>query len=479
MVDYASLDYKQGEVLVKANFGVDLTKTLAQEGSEILYQWPELGWVVATVPTGETEISLIQKLKAYPEVLLVEPNMLYTLPEPPLDMDVRDTDVRQLQSGEEKEHEIDLFRQWGLRDINAEAAWAITTGSPDVIVAIVDTGVQVNHPEFADKEFVDPFDACVYDPTNPEEDDHGHGTHVAGIAADDGRGGKIAGVAWDSPIMPIRVMDNAGSIYTQYLVEAMVYLGDYAEANPSKRIVANMSIGGRGYSFAFKDAIDYAAEQGVLLVTSAGNDYKRVLSYPSAYNGVVSVAASTPHGVKSDFSTTGWWNSVAAPGVRIYSTVNNSDYVEMQGTSMASPFVTGAVALLLSEYRDLTPTQIKNQLEQTARGNRFSEDLGYGIIDVEAMLGELSPMAYGGLRVETDLGQMDLGTGVITIYNRAGELIAYGSTGEDGAHIFSALLPGEYTVALTYYDISEEKYVVKSQQATVTRGQPDTPVKFE
>lgn len=475
MVDYTYLDYKQGEVLVKANFGVDLEETLAQEGSEILYQWPELGWVVATVPAGETETSLIQKLKAYPEVLLVEPNMLYTVPP----VDPVDMDVRVLQASEEDdEHEIDLIKQWGLRDINAEAAWEITIGSPDVIVAIVDTGVETNHPEFADKVFVDAYDACVYDPTNPEEDDHGHGTHVAGIAADDGRGGEIAGVAWDNPIMPIRVMDNNEDIYTQYLIEAMVYLGDYAEANPTKRIVANMSIGGRGYSFAFKDAIDYAAEQGVLLVTSAGNDSKRVLSYPSAYNGVVSVAASTPHGEKADFSTTGWWNSVAAPGVRIYSTVNFSEYTEMQGTSMASPFVTGAAALLLSEHRDLTPIEMKNQLEQTARGNRFSDDLGYGIIDMEAMLGELRPMAYGGLRVQAGLGQVDLGTGVITIYNQAGELIAYGSTGEDGAHNFTALLPGEYTVALTYYNASEEEYVVEQKQATVTRSQFDTIVKF-
>lgn len=480
LIDYSSLDYKAGEILVKANFGADLTSLLARQDSMVLHEWPEIGWVVASVPVGESEVSFMEKLKAYPEVLLVEPSLIYTLPDPQL------PDLRALEVDEgDEDNEIDFRLLWGLENINAEAAWEITIGSPDVIVAIVDTGVQMDHPEFADKVFVDPYDACIFDPTDPTQDDNGHGTHVAGIAADDGRSGKIAGVAWESPIKPIRVMDNAKLIYNQYLVEAMVHLGDYAKDNPDKRIVTNMSIGGRGYSFAFKDAIDYAAEQGVLLITSAGNDNKRVMSYPSAYNGVVSVAASTPHNVKSDFSTTGWWNSVAAPGVKIYSTYKGSAYEYLQGTSMASPYVTGAAALLLAQYPDLTPLEIKNQLEQTARGKGFTEELGYGIIDMEAMLGELKPMMYGALRVETDLGQTvgDLpvfhGQGAITIYNPAGELISYGSTGADGGHNFMALLPGSYTVALTYWDVFKGEYVIQQKTATVQKGVLDTLVTFE
>ena len=141
--------------------------------------------------------------------------------------------------------------------------------------------------------------------------------------------------------MPVRVMDSDYTIWTGYLTDAMLHLGDYAEAHPEKRIVANMSIGGRGYSFAFKDAIDYAAERGVLLVTSAGNDYMRVISYPGAYNGVVTVSHPRRGDEKADFSTMGWWNSVAAPGVNIYSTVTGGGYESWQGTSMASPFVWG------------------------------------------------------------------------------------------------------------------------------------------
>ena len=200
--------------------------------------------------TRESVGSFIAKLRSYKEVLLAEPNVRYELPEPD-----GWGDIELLALAEAEKYD----KQWGLRNINAEAAWEITTGSPDVIVAIIDTGVDASHPEFDGKAFVEGFDATGEG--TPTLDLHGHGTHVAGIAADDGRSGKIAGVAWDCPIMPVRVMDSEHSIWTGYLTDAMLHLGDYAEAHPEKRIVANMSIGGRGYSFAFKDAIDYAAER--------------------------------------------------------------------------------------------------------------------------------------------------------------------------------------------------------------------------
>lgn len=443
-VDYSALDYREGEVLIKANGIGSLAEVLEKEGSVILNEWPQIGWVAASVPAGETVSSFIAKLKSYKEVLIAEPNMRYELPDPPFKTDLQLMSETELPEG-------DLYKkQWGLKNIKAEEAWQITTGSPDVIVAIIDTGVDVEHPEFEGKEFVGSFDATGED--TPHLDLHGHGTHVAGIAADDGRTGKMAGVAWDSPIMPIRVMDSTMSIYTYYLTDAMIYLGEYAEANPGKRIVANMSIGGRGYSYAFKDAIDFAAERGVLLVTSAGNDYVRIISYPSAYNGVVTVAASTPHDDKADFSTTGWWNSVAAPGVGIWSTVTEGGYESWQGTSMASPFVTGAAALLLAQHPELTPLQMKNQIEQTARGNGFTEELGYGVIDVAAMIGDLKPMAYGSLKVTTNIDPEDVGYGVITVFGSDGMLRAYGTTGADGSHTFHAMQPGDYTVTLSFYN---------------------------
>jgi len=460
-VNYAALDFRDGEVLIKANAGSSLEELLARMGSTILYEWPQIGWAAAAVPAGETAMSFAAKLKDCREVLLVEPNLSWEIPDP------IDDDIRLFSAPEAEEYD----RQWGLRSINAPEAWAITTGSPDVIVAIIDTGVDAQHPEFAGKAFVEGFDATGEG--TPTLDLHGHGTHVAGIAADDGRTGKIAGVAWDCPIMPVRVMDSGGRIWTSYLTEAMLFLGNYAAADPGKRIVANMSIGGRGYSFAFKDAIDYAAEQGVLLVTSAGNSYKRVISYPSAYNGVVSVAASTPWMDKADFSTTGWWNSVAAPGVNIYSTVTGGGYEAWQGTSMAAPFVTGAAALLLSRYPELTPLEMKNQLEQTAQGMEFTEELGFGVIDAAAMLGELVPMMYGSLKVKTNLtADDDEGSyGVIAVFSGDGVLVAYGTTGYDGSHTFHAMYPGNYTVTVAYFSETTGQWELASQAAPVLIGE--------
>ena len=190
---------------------------------------------------------------------------------------------------------------------------------------------------------------------------------------------------------------------------------------------------------------------------------------------MVSVAASTPTDEKADFSTLGHWNSVAAPGVKILSTYPDdfsNGYSYLQGTSMASPYVCGAAALLLAEHPDLTPVEVKNQLEQTASGNGFTEELGYGVIDLEKMLGSLKPMQYGSLDVETNIISTDdtgfIGTGVITVFDSNGVLVAHGTTEEDGNHTFWALKPGDYTVSLSYYDLFKDEYKLHSKNVVIT-----------
>ncbi len=467
LFNYDNVDTADDEVLVRATSLGSLDKMLAKEGSEVLQQWPEIGWALVSVPAGETADSFIKNLRTNKEILMAELNMEYQL--------------------DKTAAATSYDRQWGFENMNAEAAWDITTGSEDVIVAIIDTGLDVTHPEFAEyKTIVAPHNATGdgYDDEVVFDADE-HGTHVAGIAAANGAEGVVAGVAWDCPIMPIRAQSTVtGGIYTSYLTDGMMYVGNYAKEHPTKKIVVNMSIGGHGYSFAFKDAIDYAFEQGVLLITSAGNDSKRVLSYPSAYNGVVSVAASTPYDTKADFSTIGHWNSIAAPGVLIYSTlpVEYGSYGNMQGTSMASPYVCGAAALLLSHDKTLTPLQIKNQIEQTARGTGFSEELGYGIIDIAAMLGDLEPMAYGSLEVISNIVSDDeigfVGLGVITVFDDEGTIITWGTTGEEGNHNFYALKPGTYEVNLSYYNIFEEKYELLSKDVTIV-ADADSTLDFE
>jgi hypothetical protein len=487
-IKYDDVPHNINRVLVRIDhtYREHLDAFLAKSDSHILNEWSEIGWFMVSVPTNETPLSYISKLRKVIGVSWAEPEMEYEIPTPVSKNSVMLSGGSSAKPGQKYEVAVVPDRpqygmQWGHQNINSEAAWEITTGDPSVIVAIVDTGVDKGHPEFVGKTFVGDYNAI--DGSTDVTDNNGHGTHVAGIAADDGLTGEIAGVAWQCPIMPVRVMNNAGEIYNSYLIEAMLYLADYANANPGVRIVANMSIGGRGYSYAFKDAIDAAAEKGVLLVTSAGNDYKRIIGYPSCFNGVVDVAASDPYDRRTDFSTIGPWTSLAAPGTMIYSTVPGGAYESWDGTSMASPFACGAAALVLSAHPGLTPLQIKNQLEQTAQGApSFNEELGYGVMDIAAAVGALEPMIYGSLDVTTNIISTDatgwLGVGVISIYDSNGLLAGFGTTGENANYLFHALKPGTYRVQVVYYDVFDDLYRIQSKSATVAR-ETTTAVDFD
>ncbi len=445
---YEGLAYSDEQILVRYNCREELSDYLSDHNSQIIETFAAIDWALITVPADKTALAFVDELEEQNIVLMAEPNLRWELPEP------AGADYRQEPVVSESDP-ADYGRLWGMPFINADKAWESTTGDENVIIAIIDTGLDLEHPEFLAHTIIAPHNGTDDGWTGGVKDVHGHGTHVAGTAAANGRSEKLAGVAWDCPIMPIRVMDIDGFIETNYLIDAMLYVADYVLANPHYRAVVNMSIGGRGYSYSFKDAIDYAQEAGVLLVAAAGNDYKRVISYPAAYNGVVSVAAVDPQGQETEFSSRGFWNSVAAPGIRIWSAIPTyatgvyQPYAEMAGTSMAAPHVCGAAALLLSQDSTLTPLAIKNQLEETARpgfyGEGFNEKVGYGILDVEALLGPLAPMKYGSLKVETDVVY-----GLVTIFDDAGNMRYFGATGNNKDHNFHAVLPGRYTVTLSY-----------------------------
>jgi subtilisin family serine protease len=137
---------------------------------------------------------------------------------------------------------------------------------------------------------------------------------------------------------------------------------------------------------------------------------------------------------------------------------------------MAAPFVSGAAALLLAEYPELTPLEVKNQLEQTAQGVGFNERLGHGVIDMLAMLGPVEPMAYGTLVVETDLDPKADGYGVITLFASDGSLAGYGTIGGDGSHTFHGLAQGKYKVTLTYWDAPAEGWEIVFKEVHVNLG---------
>jgi subtilisin family serine protease len=295
---------------------------------------------------------------------------------------------------------------WGLTKIAAPAAWDTTTGSPDVTVAVVDTGIDLNHPDLVPNlwhntddvagngidddanGFVDDVDGWDFvgagTRTNSPEDANptdvaGHGTHVAGTIAANGDGAGVVGVTWDTTVMPVRVLDGNGSGYTSDIIKGY----DYAARNGAK--IINLSLGG-----PTSDAAEYAkiAElSDVLFVTAAGNggedgagddndfadddprndDYEE--SFPCEYNlpNVVCVAASTRWDQLSRYSNYGAQTvDIAAPGDGIRSTILGGGWGYMSGTSMATPHVAGAAALLLANDQSLAPWQIARMLTGSA-----------------------------------------------------------------------------------------------------------------
>ncbi|HEX8681947.1 MAG TPA: S8 family peptidase [Ardenticatenaceae bacterium] len=288
-------------------------------------------------------------------------------------------------------------RQWTLRQINAPGGWRITTGG-EVIIAIIDSGVDYDHPDLAG-HFVDPalWRNFVNDPTDDRDDDptdpndyNGHGTHVAGIiAAASNNGQGITGVSWGARILPLKVLrnrDGAGPI--SGIAQAIEYAADNGAQ------IINLSLGGRTRVQALQDAITYARSKGVLVVASAGNYFHEdnAPSYPGAMDGVVAVAGTTINDSHSCYSNVGDYVDVAAPGgqggreggvscngTKVWSTIplslsqegdEHRGYGWKSGTSMAAPHVAGLAALLLSERPGLTHDELEAIIESNA------DDLG-------------------------------------------------------------------------------------------------------
>jgi len=233
--------------------------------------------------------------------------------------------------------------QWGLHKVEAPAAWETTTGSAAVITAILDTGVDQNHPDLRDKivKNVNFTDSSTVD------DIHGHGTHVAGIAAAATNNGVgVAGLGYDSTIMNVKVLGDDGSGYYSWVINGIIWAADNGAQ------VINMSLGGSSSSRALEDAINYAWSKGVVVVAAAGNSGSTSPFYPAHYANCMAVAATDRYDNKPSWSNYGSWVDVAAPGVSIYATLKGSSYGYKSGTSMASPHVAGLAALVFTVVSD-------------------------------------------------------------------------------------------------------------------------------
>jgi thermitase len=273
--------------------------------------------------------------------------------------------------------------QWNLPIIETEAGWGVGKGSTNVIVAVVDTGADLNHPDLKGRLQTG---YNVVDPSSPPMDDVGHGTHVAGvISALVNNNQGVAGMTWYNPVMPVKVLDETGAGNTYNVAQGIIWAADHGAK------VINMSLGNYADANFLHDAIKYAYNKDVVLIAASGNDNSEEPGFPAAYPEVFAVAAADSAKKKASFSNYGDYIDVTAPGVNIASTYMHSQYASLSGTSMASPHVTALAALIRSTNPALKNTEVMEIMRKTA------EDLGtpgkdkyygYGQIDVVKALQE-------------------------------------------------------------------------------------------
>jgi len=282
--------------------------------------------------------------------------------------------------------------QWNLPSIHTEQGWTLTKGSEQVTIAVLDTGVQLDHPDLAGK--VAEGYNVVGD--GPPDDDVGHGTHVAGVisaAVNNGEG--VAGMSWYNKVMPIKVLDSSGTGTTYSVAEGLIWAVDHGAK------VVNMSLGNYASAEFLHDAIRYAYDHDVVLIAASGNDDTDRPGFPAAYPEVFAVAATSENGEKAPFSNYGDYIDVAAPGDNIPSTYPGNQYAALSGTSMASPHVAALAGLIRTINPELSNEEVMTIMRETATdiGNDGKDIYyGYGEIDVARALqaAEQSANSLGG-----------------------------------------------------------------------------------
>lgn len=353
--------YATDHLLVQFREGTTTAAALSTSvaGAKVTRQVTSDGWYEATITAGGSLTSSLQAFQNLATVATVTPDFRVQLQASPND--------------------TSYASQWALEnsndaDIDASQAWNYGTSS-SIVVAVIDTGVDYTHVDLASNIWTNSREIAgngvdddrngytddtrgwnfVSDNNNPM-DDNGHGTHVAGtIGAVGNNGIGVSGIAWSVKIMALKFMDSSGSGMLSDAVSAI----DYARTNGAK--IINASWGGGGFSSALQSAITRFQNAGGIFVAAAGNESSNnatTASYPANYTGVISVAASTSNDGLASFSNYGTNVDIAAPGQNILSAVPGNRYASYSGTSMASPHVAGALALLWGQAPSLTASQL-------------------------------------------------------------------------------------------------------------------------
>lgn len=339
-------------------------RQLDAQGRDMKMRYVADGRIVKVkVPKGVNRDHLIKKLAANPAVEVAEPNF----------------PVKALATP----NDPSFGELWGLHntgqsggtagaDIKAVDAWDISTGSHDIIIGVIDTGMDYNHPDLIDNRWVNPGSlpgsTYGYSTLNAEQDpmdSDSHGTHVAGtIGASGNNGTGVVGVNWNVTLLPCQFLGPTGGS-TAGAIECINYFTDLKLNHGVDIKATNNSWGGGGFSETLRAAIESGGDAGILFIAASGNDggdADAAPMYPAAYDldVIVSVASTDRNDNMSGFSNYGLTSvDLGAPGSAILSTVPGGGYDSYSGTSMASPHVAGAAALLWSVNPDITPLEMK------------------------------------------------------------------------------------------------------------------------
>ncbi|NOZ73638.1 MAG: S8 family serine peptidase [Chloroflexi bacterium] len=339
----------------------------------------------------------LARLNQNPAIAFAEPNYLLTP-----DFDPNDPYYQNYAAN-------DAAHNGGyLNRIHIAQAWDITRGNPAIIVAVIDSGIDLNHEDLKDALWTNPAEIA----DNGIDDDHnglvddvygwnfaadnnnvddwlGHGSHVAGIIAARINNAKgIAGIAPKTRLMALGVFTPPGFGTFADEIKAILYAVDQGAK------VINLSLGGTAYSRGEQVAIEYAVQHGVVVVAAAGNNGREIYHWPAAQDASIAVAATTATDTLASFSNRGDYVDVAAPGVMIWSLRMGGGYRTMSGTSMATPHVSGLAALILARNPTLTPLEIRTIIQNTATDlGAPGKDtaFGYGRIDAYAALQATPP----------------------------------------------------------------------------------------
>ena len=349
--------------------------------------------VTKKLPNGLSLVTLDKKtlstFTASDDIEYIEPNYIYTIIQDP-------TDCKDAACLDPKTPNDPMFPQlYGIKKIGAPAAWKTTTGSRNIKVAVIDTGIDPTHPDLVEN-VIPGWDSILG--VAGGVDQQGHGTHVAGtIGAVGNNGIGVVGVNWQVTIMSSRFLDENGSGSLDNALTAI----DWAVNNGA--VALNNSWGGGGFAQSLFDSIKNACDKGVTFVAAAGNDGEdndKNPTYPASYKlpCIISVATTDKKDELTYFSNFGKTVSVAAPGMSITSTAlfcsdsskgkvcSSTRYATISGTSMATPHVTGAVALLKSIKPELTPEEVKVLLQETAT---TMPSIGSGRINLDKAIEKL------------------------------------------------------------------------------------------